>query len=232
MLLAPAGGSAAPVALRIPLSNDTFMPVCAECGATLASAAEPCAHCGGSAADSFTCEHCGTEAGGAAACPRCGVLRAEQPCDAHPERTTARSCVVCGRAVCDECAVSGRDPTRCAEHDGVPMIEGWAQVYTTASEIEARLVAENLESEGIDAQVYAQNDRIFPVDLGELSMVRVLVPAWEYAQALESIRGHMDVRGEVAFACRECGAPTEPGAVQCAACGAQLDAAPGDAANG
>ncbi len=60
------------------------------------------------------------------------------------------------------------------------------------------------------------------VDLGELSIVRLLVPAFEYERAIGIIRQHMDAEGEVAFACPSCGEAYEPGAVRCAACGAEL----------
>jgi predicted RNA-binding Zn-ribbon protein involved in translation (DUF1610 family) len=63
---------------------------------------------------------------------------------------------------------------------------------------------------------------MYPVDLGELSIVRVMVPVWEYAAALETIRAHMDTEGEVVFACPSCGEAYEPGAEACASCGAPL----------
>ncbi|HET6764746.1 MAG TPA: hypothetical protein VFH27_13770, partial [Longimicrobiaceae bacterium] len=108
------------------------------------------------------------------------------------------------------------------EHRNVPVIEGWAQVFSTATEMEAQLLAENLRSEGIDSTIYNQGDRIFPVDLGELSIHRLMVPVWEYGQALQLIRGYMDTRGEVVFACPACGEVYEPGQEACSACGASL----------
>lgn len=101
-------------------------------------------------------------------------------------------------------------------------VEGWAQVYSTTSEFEARLVRENLHAEGIDAQIFSQKDNVFTVDLGELSIVRILVPAEEYPQAVRIIRDHMDVEGEVVFACPACGEAYEPGVRECGACGAAL----------
>jgi hypothetical protein len=130
--------------------------------------------------------------------------------------------VLCGRAVCDADADKGRRPATCAEHRNVPVIEGWAQVFSTSTEVEAQLLAENLRAEGIDSQIYAQADRIFPVDLGELSIVRLLVPVWEYGQALQMIRSYMDTSGEPTFACPACGEVYEPGQETCGACGASL----------
>jgi hypothetical protein len=110
----------------------------------------------------------------------------------------------------------------CEQHGGITVIEGWAQVYSTASEFEASLVRQNLEAEGIDARIFSQRDRIFSVDLGELSIVRLLVPVFAYESALELIRDHMDPGGEVAFACAACGEAYELDASECTACGAPL----------
>ena len=171
--------------------------------------------------EGFRCPRCETEYEGADACPACGTLRVEAACETHPDREAKGRCVICGRALCDRCS-AGDDAFLCEEHRGVHMIQGWAQVYSTHGEIEAQLVQENLRAEGIDSQIFSQKDHIYPVDLGELSIVRVMVPVWEYAAALETIRGHMDTEGEVVFACPSCGEAYEPGAEACASCGAPL----------
>jgi len=172
--------------------------------------------------DAFRCPRCETEYEGADACPACGTLEAAVACEAHPDRAAAGRCVICGRPLCEECREAEREPFVCEEHRTVRMIEGWAQVYSTTGEIEAQLLRENLRAEGIDAQTFSQKDHIYPVDLGELSIVRVMVPVWEYGAALETIRDHMDTEGEVMFACPSCGEAYEPGAEACAACGAPL----------
>jgi hypothetical protein len=101
-------------------------------------------------------------------------------------------------------------------------VEGWAQVYTTSDDLEASLIRDNLQSEGIDAEVLSQRDRSFAVDLGDLSPVRVLVPAFQYQGAREVLDGHRDAAGEVQFACPACGEVYEDGASVCASCGEPL----------
>ena len=123
--------------------------------------------------------------------------------------------MVCGKAVCEGCADSSQRAFLCDEHRSVRVTEGWAEVYTTTSEFEAQLLRDNLRAEGIDAQTFSQRDRVFSVDLGELSIVRLLVPVWRYVDASEVIREHMDTGGEVAFACPACGEAFEPGTDQC-----------------
>ena len=108
----------------------------------------------------------------------------------------------------------------CERHGSVPIIEGWAQIYTTGDDVEAQLIRDNLQTEGIDAQVFSQKDHhSFTVALGDLSPVRILVPAFQYQEAEELLRSHMDEKGEVAFACAECGEPLLPGQRRCSVCG-------------
>ena len=173
------------------------------------------------AEETFRCERCGVEFEGGDSCPACVKLRAAVPCDDEPGATATFRCVICGRAVCAGLPDENR-PALCDEHRTVPVIEGWSQVYSTGAQIEAQLIVENLRAEGIDAQLFNQADRSFPVDVGDLSIARVLVPVWEYQAADELIRSYMDTEGEVVFACPSCGEVYEPGAAECASCGATL----------
>jgi hypothetical protein len=169
---------------------------------------------------SFTCERCGTEYAEGDSCPACGSLRAAIPSDDDPSRPAHSRCVLCGRAISEE--LENGEPARCLEHRGVPLIEGFAQVYTNNNAFAAQLLVDNLRAEGLDAALYSQADRSFPMDLGELSIARVLVPAFQYQQALELVREYMDTEGEVVFACPSCGEVYEPGQETCSSCGAAL----------
>jgi uncharacterized C2H2 Zn-finger protein len=171
--------------------------------------------------ETYECARCGAEFESGDSCPLCGALVAEVPCEDQPGGGIAHSrCVICGLAICD--GDSSARPALCGGHRHIPVIDRWSQVYSTTREIEANLIAENLKAEGIDAQIYSQNDHIFAVDLGELSIVRILVPVWEHQQAMEIIGAYMDSAGEVVFACPSCGEVFEPGQAECSACGAAL----------
>ncbi|MBW3572896.1 MAG: hypothetical protein KY467_17505 [Gemmatimonadetes bacterium] len=169
----------------------------------------------------FTCPRCGAEYTGGDACPSCGFLRAPVPCDDDPSRNASFRCVLCGRTVCD--GDPGKRAALCDLHAHVPIIEGWAQVYTSGDETEANLIVQNLQAEGIDAQLYSQrDDHAFPVDIGELSILRVLAPVWEFEDAMNLVQAYTNPDGEVTFACPSCGDVHEPGATRCASCGASL----------
>lgn len=170
----------------------------------------------------ITCPRCSAEYAGGDSCPSCGLLQAPVACDEDPGRQARFRCVLCGRAVCHE-EPAGNRAALCEIHASVPVVEQWAQVYSTNDGIEAGLIVQNLQAEGIDAQVYDQkDDNVFPVDLGELSIVRVLTPVWQFGEASDLVNAYMDSAGEVTFACPACGEVYEPGQEQCGNCGASL----------
>jgi hypothetical protein len=196
---------------------------CPHCRAEIPEAAERCPSC---AADleqeRHACSRCGEETPDAAFCLACGKLRIEEPCARHPDRKAEGRCVICAVALCGSCRIGDRYAYLCEDHREVAVMEGWAQVYSTANEFEAQLLRDNLRAEGLEAQLFSQKDRIFSVDLGELAIVRLLVPVWRYQRAMEVVRGHLDEEGELVFACPGCGEAYDPGEAVCAHCGASL----------
>lgn len=174
-------------------------------------------------AETTTCPHCEQAFDTSEpACPACGHLQTAGSCERHPERTASGQCVICSSPVCEECDTDDAVHYSCPAHREVHVIEGWAQVYSTSDDVEASLIRDNLKSEGIDAAVLSQKDRSFAVELGDLSAVRILVPAYVYDDARGVISEHMDPAGEVAFACPACGEAYEPGEATCRTCGAVL----------
>lgn len=170
------------------------------------------------------CSRCGADLEpGESACAVCGHLTAPAACDRHPDQSAAGQCALCGRALCRECD-QGRKPYHlCAEHAGVPVIEGWAQVVEIPDELEARLIEDNLRAEGIEARLLDQKDHsAFPVEFGDLARVRVLVPTAEYAEAERILAAHRNSAGEVSFGCPNCGEAYEEGDTVCGSCGEAL----------
>ena len=179
------------------------MSQCPNCGEELPQDSESCVACGHFIAGGFGCAR-------------------------HPNRDAIGHCVVCGTAVCaEECDRPDHHHHRCVRHADVPIISGWAQVYTTNEDTAADLIRENLEAEGIESRVLSQKDHTaFPVDLGDLAPVRILVPAYDYEAAREIIQAHLDNEGDVVFACPNCGEAYDLGESTCAACGYPLPRSP------
>ena len=190
------------------------MSTCPECGSAAPDSFGECPTCGASlsgltAATPVDCEHCGERiASDADACPACGELREGRRCSTHGDRDASGQCVVCGSAVCDGCNRGGDTHYLCETHGNIAVVGGWAQIYTTSDDLEAQLIRENLEAEGVDARVLSQKDHFsIPVDFGDLSPVRVLVPAYAYQDAERLLAEHRDASGDIAF-----GDGTEPSA--------------------
>jgi hypothetical protein len=152
--------------------------------------------------DTQTCPHCGeTIASDAEACPACGHLHVEANCMKHPDRKAEGECVICGDALCEDCNRGGDKHFLCEVHCEIPIEQGWAQVYTASDDLEAQLIRDHLEAEGLDARILSQKDHFaVPVDMGDLSPVRVLVPAYDYTEAIDLIRSHTEPDGSVSFA--------------------------------
>jgi len=70
----------------------------------------------------------------------------------------------------------------------VRVIQGWAEVARVCDEVRALLLADHLRSFDVEAMVFSQKDRWHVVTFGGLSVVRVLVPAASYEEALRRIR--------------------------------------------
>ena len=201
------------------------MTECPECGAVVAEGHARCPTCGHDLRErTRTCDHCGESiAADAEICPACGHLETPVQCQRHPEREAPGRCALCGVALCDECEAGDRHYHKCAEHQEVPIIEGWAQALAVPDEVEARLIEENLRAEGIDSRLLDQKDHsAFPVEFGDLARVRILVPTYAWEEAERVLAAHRDAVGEVSFGCPNCGEPYEEGETTCGRCGEAL----------
>lgn len=197
------------------------MTTCPECGVSVTELHARCLRCGHDLAEQTrTCDNCGeTIAADAEACPACGHLAVPAQCDEHGRVALGR-CAVCSRILCEEEDRGGGRYHLCEDHADVPVIEGWAEVHSAPSDVEAHLIEENLRADGIDARVLSQKDHFsIPVEFGDLSRVRVLVPVYMYGAARQLIEDHSDSVGDVRFACPNCGEPYESGAAVCGTCG-------------
>lgn len=201
------------------------MNECPECGALTTEAHASCPTCDHDLRQrSRKCEQCGeTIAEDAGTCPACGHLASPARCDRHPEREAPGRCALCGTALCSECESGTRLYHKCAEHAGVAVLEGWAEVLSLADEVEAHLIEENLRAEGIESRVLSQKDHsAFPVEFGDLARVRILVPTFAYQEADRVLSAHKDAVGEVSFGCPNCGEPYSEEESVCGKCGEAL----------
>ncbi len=65
----------------------------------------------------------------------------------------------------------------------MPLISGWAEAARGADEAEAAVLAGQLQAADIDVEIFSQKDHANVVALGELAVVRVLVPVFQLLEA-------------------------------------------------
>ena len=162
------------------------MPYCPQCGYEYVAGAKACPDCQTSLmeGEQVFCENCDEPITAETTyCPHCGVLlgwSAEGDrriaCDTHRENDAVGRCVICKKIVCEECAVRKRGKYFCSNDKHVDMAFDWVTVYTTGTEYEADMIAANLESSGIPARVYVQNDQMFVATIGDLAVTKFMVP--------------------------------------------------------
>ncbi|MBM2840319.1 MAG: hypothetical protein HW412_847 [Bacteroidetes bacterium] len=163
------------------------MPYCPKCGCEYVAGIKECPDCKASLleGEQAFCDNCEEPiASESTFCQHCGVLLGwsaeggEQiTCDMHRGNDATGRCVVCKKVVCEECAVQKRGRYFCSDDKHVEMAFDWVKVYTTGTEYEAEMIAANLESAGIPARVYVQNDQMFVTTFGDLAVTKVMVPA-------------------------------------------------------
>jgi hypothetical protein len=122
---------------------------------------------------------------------KCGVLNEKRAseegivCDTHVETRAIGFCVVCGQAVCEECADAVRNRILCNDPDHREYLENWKVLHTFDFEYEAAMLYVNLEQRGIETLVFS---KLNP-DMAEASvrpnLVEVLVHSQNYDTALE-----------------------------------------------
>jgi hypothetical protein len=163
------------------------MPYCPTCGYEYVAGSRVCPDCQASLVEGeqVFCDNCEEPITAEATfCSHCGVFLGwsgeggkEIACDTHRENQAVGRCVICKKVVCEDCAVQKRGKYFCSNDKHVEMAFNWVTVYTTGTEYEADMIAANLESTGIPARVYAQNDQMFVATIGDLAVIRVMVPA-------------------------------------------------------
>ncbi len=126
-------------------------------------------------------------------CNNCGMLQPTIPagetpeCENHPEVPAVGGCVICGKPVCEDCAMKHNGRVFCEQDEHLNVHSGFVVAYTTSTDYEAEMIKANLEGAGIHALVFNQHDHVYFTTMGMLALVKVMVPPSQLEAALEII---------------------------------------------
>jgi len=123
-----------------------------------------CPQCGSESTSQGRCRNCGEQidAGIHLYCFSCGTINEATAasdgivCDTHSENRAIAFCVVCGKAVCAECAENYGNKILCSDPDHRKYLEKWKVLRTFDFEYEAAMLYANLEQHGIETQVFTK----------------------------------------------------------------------------
>ncbi len=167
--------------------------ICPNCGFSSEDEFVTCPKCGSYTADSEHCGHCGSQMDVETQmyCRICGAInpvRASEQgivCDTHVENRAAGFCVVCGKAVCEECLETQGNRILCDDPKHRVMLDEWRLIYTFEFEYEAAMLYANLEQQDIESEVFSKPNPEAADSLPQPTIVEVLVPKKKFEQALE-----------------------------------------------
>lgn len=124
-------------------------------------------------------------------CEKCGTLNSEVSseegivCDTHLENQAIGFCVVCGRAVCTECAENSGRALLCSDTRHRTLLSDWKVVHTFDFEYEAAMLCANLDQHDIESEVFTKLNPNVVESSARPTKVTVLVPKSKYNEAME-----------------------------------------------
>jgi hypothetical protein len=168
---------------------------------------------GAGASDGVACSNCGHSAGKEEArCGYCGIMfeGALAKCNEHGSADAHTTCIICGKALCDECAFEVRGRYTCEEHWTVELMQRWATAATVRTQVEAELCKRRLGTGGVSAEVFSNTvepmygtfglfdvNPITPLlvyrEIGG-GRIRVLVPLSDWTKARRSLEQPLETK--------------------------------------
>jgi hypothetical protein len=172
------------------------MPYCRNCGYEYVEGVTTCPDCGEELlpGEPRICDNCDGEIeANSQYCPHCGIIFEQDEgevsieCETHPGVPAIGVCIICGKPVCRDCAVSKKGRVFCDDDEHVKIHQDWVVLCSTSTEYEAEMVKANLEIAGVKALVFSQVDHAYFIPIGRLAIVNVMVPKDKLAKAREVV---------------------------------------------
>ena len=126
----------------------------------------------------------------AAWCPQCGIVQpaTEQiDCENHASELAIGLCVLCGKPVCGDCALSVEGKTFCENAQHQSIFRDWSVAHESDFEFESDMIRHNIAAAGIETMVFSFRNFLGTFWLKDMKPVRVLVPNAKHQQARETL---------------------------------------------
>ena len=158
--------------------------ICENCGYETWKVFHTCPQCGTNSRLSDRCTNCGgpIDFQTYLYCPTCGSVNesmaAEEGliCDTHVENRAIGFCVICGRAVCDECAESSGRMVLCNDPNHKLLLATWSVIHVFDFEYEAAMLSANLDQNDIETEVFTKTNPDAADSATRPTVVTLMVP--------------------------------------------------------
>ncbi len=167
--------------------------ICPHCGFTSSEEFETCPQCTRSALGDNRCGNCGSplDLEIDRYCQVCGAVnqsRASEEsivCDTHIDNRAVGFCVVCGKAVCEDCLETYGNRLLCDDPKHRIILDEWRVIFSFDFEYEAAMLYANLEQHGIESEVFSKPNPDTSDSPVRPTIVEVLVPKTKFGEAKE-----------------------------------------------
>lgn len=106
-------------------------------------------------------------------------------CDTHVDNRAVGFCVVCGKAVCEDCLETYENRLLCDDPRHRTFVDQWRVIFTFDFEYEAAMLYANLEQQGIESEVFSKPNPDTTDSPLRPTIVEVLVPKNKFEEAKE-----------------------------------------------
>ncbi len=170
--------------------------ICPNCGFASPGDFSRCPQCGNEMTAMGSCGSCGSplDIQTHIYCRACGAMNEAHVseegiiCDVHTENRAVGFCVVCGKAVCDECLENQGNRILCGDPKHRVYLEEWRVLHTFDFEYEAAMLYANLEQHDIESEVFTKLNPDATESPVRPTIVEVRIPEKKFEEAKEIVK--------------------------------------------
>lgn len=109
-------------------------------------------------------------------------------CEHHPGEPAVGLCVVCGRPVCNDCAVTQGGKVYCNDVQHRQWATEWVSIHTAQSEFESDMIECNLRAAEIETKLFSFRRHLGTFWLKDAGIVNIQVARQQQEGAVQLLR--------------------------------------------